>query len=49
MMISITNAKLAGYIPRWAPFRGFSILSDNPGQSLTSTEQQRRLTCDVDA
>lgn len=48
-MISITNAKVAGFTPRWAPFRGFSILFDNPGQSLTQAGQQRMLTCNLNA
>jgi hypothetical protein len=47
-MISITNAKVAGFTPRWATFRGFSILFDNPGQSLARAGQQRTLSCDVD-
>lgn len=47
-MISITNAKVAGFTPRWAPFRGFSILFDNPGRSLTHAGQQRMLSCDLD-
>lgn len=29
-MISITNPKLRGLEPRWAPFRGFSIVFDPP-------------------
>jgi hypothetical protein len=31
-MVTITNTKIAGLDgPRWAPFRGFSLLFDNPG------------------
>lgn len=29
-MISITNPKLSGLEPRWAPFRGFSLVFDPP-------------------
>lgn len=29
-MITITNDKVAGFSPRWANFRGFSLLFDNP-------------------
>lgn len=34
-MITITNHKVAGFEPRWAPFSGFSLLFDNPGESLS--------------
>ncbi len=30
---AITNRKLATVAPSWAPFRGFSLLFDNPGDS----------------
>ncbi|HMP76292.1 MAG TPA: hypothetical protein PKE12_08355 [Kiritimatiellia bacterium] len=33
-MALITNNKLADLTPRWAEFRGFSLLFDNPGDSL---------------
>jgi hypothetical protein len=29
-MITITNHKISGFDPRWATFRGFSLLFDNP-------------------
>jgi hypothetical protein len=48
-MIAITNPKVEGFIPRWAPFCGFSILFDNPGESLTRAGQQFVVSCDVDA
>lgn len=48
-MFSITNAKVAGFIPRWADFRGFSILFDPPGDGLTSTGPYLTLACDVEA
>jgi hypothetical protein len=34
-MITITNRKVAAFEPRWAPFRGFSLLFDNPGDSVS--------------
>jgi hypothetical protein len=34
-MIVITNRKIAELEPRWAPFSGFSLLFDNPGESLS--------------
>ena len=48
-MISITNAKVAGFVPRWTAFRGFSLLWDNPGQCLARSGQRLDLACDVDA
>jgi hypothetical protein len=34
-MVTITNTKIAGVDgPRWAPFRGFSLLFDNPGDGV---------------
>jgi hypothetical protein len=36
-VITVTNAKVGGFVPQWAAFRGFSILFDNPGDSLSST------------
>jgi hypothetical protein len=46
-MLTITNAKVAGFAPRWAAFRGFSILFDNPGRSLTPSGDRLDLACDV--
>jgi hypothetical protein len=48
-MITITNQKVAGFAPRWAPFRGFSLLFDNPGQSLTRSGDRLDLNCAVEA
>lgn len=48
-MIQITNPKVAGFTPRWAPFRGFSLLWDNPGSGLTRSGTLLHLTADVDA
>jgi hypothetical protein len=46
-MISITNTKVAGFAPVWAPFRGFSILFDTPGDALRRTGRYNLLACDV--
>src|SRR5438874_2339771 len=48
VMITITNEKVAGFDPRWATFRGFSLLFDNPGHSLTPAGEWLNLTCAVD-
>lgn len=32
-MLRITNRKVQGFKPVWAPFNGFSLLFDNPGNS----------------
>ena len=34
-MIVVTQPKVQGFWPRWAPFKGFSLLFDTPGKSLT--------------
>jgi 2'-5' RNA ligase len=34
-MMPITNPKVASVEPRWAPFSGFSLLFDNPGDSVS--------------
>jgi hypothetical protein len=36
-MLTITNRKVAGFDPRWASCRGFSLLFDNPGDCLVRT------------
>src|SRR3712207_4235162 len=46
-MISVTNAKEAGFVPAWPAFRGFSVLFDNPGASLRPALAYRLLACDV--
>ncbi|MBV9848543.1 MAG: hypothetical protein JO250_02530, partial [Armatimonadetes bacterium] len=48
-MFTITNPKVAGFLPRWARFRGFSILFDSPGDCLTPSGERLDLACDVDA
>jgi 2'-5' RNA ligase len=34
-MITITNNKVLGFVPRWATYPGFSLLFDNPGDSVS--------------
>jgi hypothetical protein len=48
MMLPITNEKVAGLEPRWADFRGFTLLFDNPGASLKTVRSVAYLDCDVD-
>lgn len=47
IMFSITNNKVAGFTPRWAEFRGFSLLFDNPGDCLQAHGPRLDLACDV--
>ena len=47
-MITISNQKVAGFEPRWADFRGYSLLFDNPGQSLTPSGALLVLNCQVE-
>lgn len=47
-MFSITNEKVAGFVPRWARFRGFSILFDPPGDCLSPAGPCLHLACDVE-
>ena len=47
-MFSITNTKVAGFEPQWAAFRGYSVLFDNPGDSLTRFADRLDLTSDVE-
>lgn len=37
--MKITNKKIEALEPRWAPFKGFSLLFDNPGSSLLQTSE----------
>ena len=48
-MISITNTKVVGFTPRWAAFRGFSLLWDNPGQGVAHSGQRLDLACEIHA
>jgi hypothetical protein len=48
-VIVITNDKVAGFEPRWAPYRGFSLLFDNPGASVSPMgEGLLKLACEPD-
>ncbi|WP_332633787.1 hypothetical protein [Halalkalibacter flavus] len=49
-MFLITNPKIAGFIPQWSQFKGFSILFDNPGDRLLPLDENRDLkllSCDI--
>lgn len=47
-MITISNQKIAGFEPRWADFRGYSLLFNNPGDSLTPSGARLDLDNPVD-
>jgi len=44
-MITVTQHKIAGFDPRWAPFFGFSVLFDNPGDAWVQSESPLQLRC----
>lgn len=46
-MIEITNPKIAGFSPRWAPFPGITLLFNNPGNTLRLTGNLQLLDCSV--
>lgn len=52
-MIKITNNKIAGFAPRWAEFRGLSLLFDNPfpdddlGLSFDYIHASLRIRCSM--
>lgn len=46
--MDITNPRLASLEPAWAPFRGFTLLFDNPGDGLQEVDGWRRLSTDPD-
>jgi len=46
--MDITNPRLASLEPAWAPFRGFTLLFDNPGDALREVDSWRRLSADAD-
>ena len=49
MTITITNNKIAGFEPRWAPHRGFSLLFDNPGKSYSPMgEDWSKIDCSLE-
>jgi hypothetical protein len=45
-MIIVTNRRVAGFSPRWRSFRGFTLLFDNPGNSLTDWQGFQLVACD---
>jgi hypothetical protein len=48
-MITITNTKIAGFEPRWASYRGFSLLLDNPGKSVSPMGKDwLKVNCSLD-
>lgn len=46
MMITITNSKLDSFKPKWAHYPGFSLLFNNPGNSLEVKGNYSRLKTD---
>jgi hypothetical protein len=46
-MLTITNRKVAGLGPDWAPFRGLSLLFDNPGDSFNRNGCRLDLTLNL--
>lgn len=46
--LTLTNPKIAAVYPEWAPFRGFSLLFNNPGNCLAPDGDVLRLECRVD-
>ncbi|MBI4560046.1 MAG: TIR domain-containing protein [Candidatus Hydrogenedentes bacterium] len=48
-MDTITNDKLVDMSPRWATFRGFSLLFDNPTQNISHGDQVAKLSLRVAA
>ena len=42
-MITITQDKVLGFAPLWAPFNGFSLLFDNPDNGLSPLQQNSEL------
>jgi hypothetical protein len=43
--ITITQNKIGGFEPRWASYRGFSVLFDNPGASTSHSDGLLRIMC----
>lgn len=46
-MIIVTNQRIAGFSPRWRSFRGFTLLFDNPGNSLADWQSFQLVSCNV--
>jgi hypothetical protein len=47
--ITITQNKIGGFEPRWASFRGFSVLFDNPGVPISHADGLFRIMCSPEA
>jgi len=48
-MLTVTNPKVGGFVPRWAAWPGFTVLFDNPGGGLIVHEGRPTLRADVDS
>jgi len=48
-VLPITNTKIETLEPKWARFVGYSLLFDNPGDSLCQTGGFERIHCEVDS
>ena len=46
-MALISNTKVASFEPVWAPFRGFSLMFDNPRSSLKAMGNLKKVACNV--
>jgi hypothetical protein len=46
-MITVTNPRVAGFSPRWRSFRGFTLLFNNPGNSLADWQGFQRVACNL--
>lgn len=48
-MLTISEPKVAGFVPRWSPFPGFSLLFDAPPSAYRLEGGLEELHCDVSA
>jgi len=48
-VVTISQPKIAGFTPRWAPFPGFSLLFDSPSSAYRENSGLEHLTCSVAA
>ena len=46
-MTLISNEKIACFEPVWAPYHGFSLLFDNPGNALEPMGNLKKVACDI--
>lgn len=44
-MTAVTNSKIVDMTPSWAPFAGFSVLFDNPGNAIQLVDGAQMLHC----